>query len=379
MAKKPLMLMILDGWGTNPNSSEKNAITAANPENFNRLYEKYPHTAIKASGEAVGLPDGQMGNSEVGHLNLGAGRVVYQPLVEISKEIRDGEFFEKNKVVEAFKLAKESEKSIHFIGLLSDGGVHSHINHLFGLLEMAKRTGLSKVYIHAFMDGRDTAPSSGLGFMKQLEAKIAELGVGTIASISGRYYAAQNMYPKDSGAYTGEVSPVMLKELGVKYVILGHSERREYFHESNLFINEKVKSALSHDITPILCVGEKLEERESGKTMEVNEKQVREGMAGLTAEQAVKVVVAYEPVWAIGTGKTATPEMAEETHKEIRDVLVSMFGAEAAAEITIQYGGSMNAKNAEELLAMENIDGGLVGGASLEADMFIQVIKAGAR
>ncbi|WP_297598323.1 triose-phosphate isomerase [uncultured Cetobacterium sp.] len=191
--------------------------------------------------------------------------------------------------------------------------------------------------------------------------------------------AAQNMYPKDSGAYTGEVSPVMLKELGVKYVILGHSERREYFHESNLFINEKVKSALSHDITPILCVGEKLEERESGKTMEVNEKQVREGMAGLTAEQAVKVVVAYEPVWAIGTGKTATPEMAEETHKEIRDVLVSMFGAEAAAEITIQYGGSMNAKNAEELLAMENIDGGLVGGASLEADMFIQVIKAGAR
>ncbi|MEG1583337.1 MAG: triose-phosphate isomerase, partial [Cetobacterium sp.] len=165
--------------------------------------------------------------------------------------------------------------------------------------------------------------------------------------------AAQNMYPKDSGAYTGEISPVMLKELGVKYVILGHSERREYFHESNLFINEKVKSALAHGITPILCIGEKLEERESGKTMEVNEKQVREGMAGLTAEEAVKVVVAYEPVWAIGTGKTATPEMAEETHKEIRDVLVSMFGAESAAEITIQYGGSMNAKNAAELLAME--------------------------
>ncbi|MEG0069385.1 triose-phosphate isomerase [Cetobacterium sp.] len=191
--------------------------------------------------------------------------------------------------------------------------------------------------------------------------------------------AAQNMYPKDSGAYTGEISPVMLKELGVKYVILGHSERREYFHESNLFINEKVKSALAHGITPILCIGEKLEERESGKTMEVNEKQVREGMAGLTAEEAVKVVVAYEPVWAIGTGKTATPEMAEETHKEIRDVLVSMFGAESAAEITIQYGGSMNAKNAAELLAMENIDGGLVGGASLEAETFIQVIKAGAR
>lgn len=191
--------------------------------------------------------------------------------------------------------------------------------------------------------------------------------------------AAQNMYPKDSGAYTGEISPVMLKELGVKYVILGHSERREYFHETNAFINEKVKSALAHGLTPILCIGEKLEEREAGKTAEVNEKQIREGMAGLTPEEAVKVVIAYEPVWAIGTGKTATPEMAEETHKEIRDVLVAMFGAKVADEITIQYGGSMNAKNAAELLAMENIDGGLVGGASLDAPTFIEVIKAGVR
>nr|WP_307774837.1 triose-phosphate isomerase [uncultured Cetobacterium sp.] len=189
--------------------------------------------------------------------------------------------------------------------------------------------------------------------------------------------AAQNMYPKASGAYTGEISPEMLKEIGVTYVILGHSERREYFNETNEFINEKVKCALANGITPILCIGEKLEERETGKTKEVNEKQVREGLAGLTSEEAIKVVVAYEPVWAIGTGKTATPEMAEETHKEIRDVLTSMFGAEAAAEITIQYGGSMNAKNAKELLAMENIDGGLVGGASLEAATFIEVIKAG--
>ncbi|MGL5088148.1 MAG: triose-phosphate isomerase [Fusobacteriaceae bacterium] len=191
--------------------------------------------------------------------------------------------------------------------------------------------------------------------------------------------AAQNMHTNDSGAYTGEISPLMLKEIGVKYVILGHSERREYFNESNSFINAKVKAALAHDLVPILCIGEKLEERESGKTAEVNGKQIKEGMAGLTAEEAVKVVVAYEPVWAIGTGKTATPEMAEDTHKEIRDVLVSMFGAEAAAEITIQYGGSMNAKNAAELLAMENIDGGLVGGASLDAPVFIEVIKAGAR
>lgn len=189
MAKKPLMLMVLDGWGYNPNVDEKNAIATANPENFNRLYKKYPHTCIKASGEAVGLPEGQMGNSEVGHLNLGAGRVVYQPLVEISKDIRDGEFFKKDKVVEAFKYAKENGKGIHFIGLLSDGGVHSHINHLFGLLEMAKKTELNSVYVHAFMDGRDTAPKSGKEFMKVLEKKISEIGVGKVATISGRYFS----------------------------------------------------------------------------------------------------------------------------------------------------------------------------------------------
>ncbi|MGL4307802.1 triose-phosphate isomerase [Cetobacterium sp. SF1] len=189
--------------------------------------------------------------------------------------------------------------------------------------------------------------------------------------------AAQNMYPKDNGAYTGEVSPVMLKELGVKYVILGHSERREYFHESNEFINSKVKAALAHDLIPILCIGEKLEDREAGRTAEVNEKQLREGLAGLTAEEAKKTVVAYEPVWAIGTGKTATPEMAEATHEEIRQVLADMFGSVVAEEMTIQYGGSMNAKNAKELLAQRNIDGGLVGGASLDAETFAQVIKAG--
>nr|WP_307774838.1 2,3-bisphosphoglycerate-independent phosphoglycerate mutase [uncultured Cetobacterium sp.] len=189
MAKKPLMLMILDGWGYNPNSEEKNAIAAADPQNFKKLFENYPHTFIKASGEAVGLPEGQMGNSEVGHLNLGAGRVVYQPLVEITKEIRDGEFFVKEKVVEAFNYAKDNNKGIHFMGLLSDGGVHSHINHLFGLLEMAKKTGLEKVYVHAFMDGRDTAPTSGLGYMKSLQEKIVELGVGVVSSMSGRYYS----------------------------------------------------------------------------------------------------------------------------------------------------------------------------------------------
>ena len=214
MAKKPLMLMVLDGWGYNPNSTEKNAIAEAKPENFEKLFNNYPHTLIKASGEAVGLPDGQMGNSEVGHLNLGAGRVVYQPLVEISKEIRDGEFFEKEKVVEAFNFAKNNDKGIHFMGLLSDGGVHSHINHLFGLLEMAKKTGLKKVYIHAFMDGRDTAPTSGLEYMRKLEEKIKEIGVGEIATISGRYFSMDRdtNWDRTEKAYDAIVGKVNVTE-----------------------------------------------------------------------------------------------------------------------------------------------------------------------
>lgn len=189
--------------------------------------------------------------------------------------------------------------------------------------------------------------------------------------------AAENVYPKDSGAYTGEVSPLMLKSIGVKYVILGHSERREYFHESDEFINEKVKAVLAAGMLPILCIGEKLEDRESGRTAEVTETQIRGGLKGLTAEEAAKVVVAYEPVWAIGTGKTATPEMAQETHRQVRDVLVSMFGEAVAEEMTIQYGGSMKPENAVELLAQKDIDGGLIGGASLKATSFAEIVKAG--
>ncbi|MCI6152600.1 triose-phosphate isomerase [Fusobacterium perfoetens] len=188
--------------------------------------------------------------------------------------------------------------------------------------------------------------------------------------------AAENVYPKDSGAYTGEVSPVMLKDLGVEYVILGHSERREYFKESDEFINEKVKAVLAHGMTPILCIGEKLEDREAGRTDEVNKTQIRGGFAGLTGEEAKKIVVAYEPVWAIGTGKTATPEIAQETHKAIRQELTEMFGEEVANEITIQYGGSMKPNNAKELLAQADIDGGLIGGASLKATDFYDIIKA---
>ncbi len=189
--------------------------------------------------------------------------------------------------------------------------------------------------------------------------------------------AAENVYPKESGAYTGEVSPVMLKKIGVEYVILGHSERREYFKESDEFINEKVKCVLAHQMTPILCIGEKLEDREAGRTNDVNKTQINGGLAGLTAEEAKKVVIAYEPVWAIGTGKTATPEIAEETHKAIREELAKMFGEEVANEITIQYGGSMKPENAQELLAQADIDGGLIGGASLKAQDFSKIVKAG--
>lgn len=186
--KKPLMLMILDGWGINKNPEQKNAITAANPETFYRLLKEYPHSELEASGEAVGLPEGQMGNSEVGHLNIGSGRVIYQPLVEISKDIREGTIYNNPVLKEAFEAAVNGTKRVHFGGLLSNGGVHSHIDHLFGLLEMAKKYGV-KAYVHAFLDGRDTPPKSGEEFVKELEDKMAKLGVGEIATVSGRYYA----------------------------------------------------------------------------------------------------------------------------------------------------------------------------------------------
>ena len=189
--------------------------------------------------------------------------------------------------------------------------------------------------------------------------------------------AAENVYPKIEGAYTGEISPKMLKDIGVTYVILGHSERREYFKESDEFINQKVKAVLEIGMKPILCIGEKLEERESRKTFEVLSKQIKGGLADLSKESAEKVIIAYEPVWAIGTGKTATPEMAEETHKAIRNVLAEIFGKDVADKMIIQYGGSMKPENAKDLLSQEDIDGGLVGGASLKADSFFEIIKAG--
>ena len=188
MAKKPVMLMILDGFGIAP-KSEGNAVALANKPNYDRLFNKYPHTELQASGLEVGLPEGQMGNSEVGHLNIGAGRIIYQELTRITKAIQDGDFFENEALLKAMKNAKENNAALHLMGLLSDGGVHSHIEHLRGLLEFAKKEGLQKVYVHAFMDGRDVPPSSGKDFIIKTEEMMKEVGVGQIATVSGRYYA----------------------------------------------------------------------------------------------------------------------------------------------------------------------------------------------
>lgn len=188
MGKKPTVLMILDGYGLNDNETG-NAAAKANSPVLNRLKKEYPFVKGYASGMAVGLPEGQMGNSEVGHLNIGAGRIVYQELTRITKEIQDGTFFENEALLKAVENCKTHDSALHMYGLLSDGGVHSHNTHLYGLLELAKRHGLEKVYVHCFLDGRDTPPASGKDYVAQLVEKMNEIGVGQIASISGRYYA----------------------------------------------------------------------------------------------------------------------------------------------------------------------------------------------
>lgn len=188
MSKKPHVIMIMDGFGLSDNP-KANAVAEANTPNLDKLFAEYPFVKGYASGLAVGLPDGQMGNSEVGHMNMGAGRVVYQELTRISKEIEDGTFFENPALKAAFQNAKDKNSSVHLYGLLSDGGVHSHNTHLYGLLEMAKREGVDKVYVHGFLDGRDTPPASAADYAAELEEKMKEIGVGKIASLSGRYYA----------------------------------------------------------------------------------------------------------------------------------------------------------------------------------------------
>lgn len=202
MSKKTTVLMILDGYGLN-DRKDHNAVAEANTPVMDKLMKEYPFVKGKASGMAVGLPEGQMGNSEVGHLNMGAGRIVYQELTRITKEIQDGTFFENPALVKAMENCKANDSALHIYGLVSDGGVHSHITHLYGVLEMAKKFDLKKVYVHCFLDGRDTPPASGKGYVEQLEEEMKKLGVGKVASVCGRYYAMDrdNNYDRVELAY----------------------------------------------------------------------------------------------------------------------------------------------------------------------------------
>ena len=222
--KKPTVLLILDGYGERK-EKEGNAIALAKTPVMDRLKKEFPYVEGQASGLFVGLPDGQMGNSEVGHMNMGAGRIVYQELTRITKSIQDGDFFENKALKAAVEHCKKEDSALHFMGLVSSGGVHSHIEHIYGLLELAKRAGLKKVYLHAFLDGRDTPPDSGKSFLLAVEKKMQELGVGEIATISGRYYAMDRdkNYDRVEKAYramvdgTGEKASSVEEAIDVSY------------------------------------------------------------------------------------------------------------------------------------------------------------------
>ena len=225
-------------------------------------------------------------------------------------------------------------------------------------------------------------PSEAVELAKMLKAKVDTdksdvvfcvpaidiIPVGEVIKGTNIALGAENVYFEDKGAYTGEISAPMLKDAGVKYVIVGHSERRQYFGETDEDVNKKIKKILEYDMTPIMCCGETLEQREMDITIEHIRMQIKKGLYGLTAEDVEKVVIAYEPIWAIGTGKTATSQQAQEVCAEVRKVVGEVYGADTAEKIRIQYGGSVNGKNAAELFAMADIDGGLVGGASLKED-----------
>lgn len=190
---------------------------------------------------------------------------------------------------------------------------------------------------------------------------------------------AQHVHFEDNGAFTGEISTTMLQEMGVEYVIVGHSERRQYFGETDRTVNQRVHKLLADDLKPIICVGESLEQRKSGDHEEVVQNQIKQALVGVQAVRSDMVVIAYEPIWAIGTGETATPDQAQEMHKMIRKMLAERFSEEAADEMRILYGGSMKPKNARELLSQDDVDGGLIGGASLKADSFSDIIRTAAQ
>ena len=225
-----------------------------------------------------------------------------------------------------------------------------------------------------------TGLQKALGDWKETEAVVAPPFVA-LAPVAERLkgtriaLAAQNCFWEDQGAFTGEVSPVMLRDIGCRYVIIGHSERRAYFGETDETVNKKVKAALSHDLLPIICVGESLEQREGGDTFKIVERQIREGLKGLDGAVVQTLVIAYEPIWAIGTGKTATPEQAQEIHAFIRGLVATQFDSEGAEKIRIQYGGSVKPDNVDELMLQPDIDGALVGGASLKVDSFARIIR----
>jgi triosephosphate isomerase len=199
--------------------------------------------------------------------------------------------------------------------------------------------------------------------------------VSKVIAGSSVQLGAQNLFWEEKGAFTGEVSPLMLKDAGCQYVVIGHSERRQYFGETNETVNKKVKAALAHELTPIMCIGESLEEREQGNTMDKVETQINSGLEGLGKEEMRLIVIAYEPIWAIGTGVTATPSQAEEVHSFIREKLAEKYGNEIASYAIILYGGSVKPDNTYSLMKQNNINGALVGGASLEADSFIEIAK----
>ena len=227
--KKPTVLLILDGYGERK-EKDGNAIALANTPVMDKLKKEFPYVEGQASGLFVGLPDGQMGNSEVGHMNMGAGRIVYQELTRITKAIEDGDFFENKALKEAVEHCKKENSALHFMGLVSSGGVHSHIGHIYGLLELAKRAGLKKVYLHAFLDGRDTPPDSGKSFLMDVEKKMQELGVGEIATISGRYYAMDRdkNYDRVEKAYRAMVDGTGEKASSVEEAIDASYAKKVY-------------------------------------------------------------------------------------------------------------------------------------------------------
>ena len=264
MSKKPTVLMILDGFGLN-DKTEGNAVAQANKPNIDALMKDYPWVKGNASGLAVGLPDGQMGNSEVGHMNMGAGRIVYQELTRITKEIEDGDFFKNEALLAGMKNVKDNGSALHLYGLLSDGGVHSHITHLFGLLEMAKKEGLDKVYVHCFLDGRDTAPTSGKGFIEELEAKMKEIGVGEIATINGRYYAMDrdNRWDRVEKAYKAITEGVdasyakdVTDEFVVPTVIMKNGAPTATVQDNDTIIFFNFRPDRAREITRVFCADE---------------------------------------------------------------------------------------------------------------------------